>query len=496
MSTSSVNPNPTWYGDIRSMFTQTDITHMRSQGFDLSSYSFVKQHAAEIYQQVATGNMPPRNPWSADYVETFYNWMKNGYPKGVPAPVAPLLKTIAEDVPVRVRKDITTLDAEEIDILKKAFTGIMAKSTDDPNSYFVQAGYHWLPSPNTYCMHHVPGYNPWHRAYLLSFENALRSIPGCEAVTLPYWDITKPVPAVLSEKPFASYTLPEDIGQGYNKGYVTQRFDDAKIEQNLADNDVDGDITRAMASTDWEDFNGYFAGASHDTIIAAHDSGHNSTGNTMADQSVAAFDPIFWFFHCNWDRLWWEWQQKMHATDLNGLLSTINKDTDLLSYQTFTDPIIGTLQPFKQHASDTINSVKTLNVDYESLTVEAPDMLTKTQGSSLAAEKFFVHTQFANVRIKGLNRMKIPGSFNVHLLKDGEVIAKKGFFQPAEVDKCENCVNNAIVHFDFKLPLETITSGALSIWVEPLNHEPFGDKFPPKMMGNPTVNVRLLLSNE
>ena len=28
----------------------------------------------------------------------------------------------------------------------------------------------------------------WHRAYLLRFENALRKIPNCENVTLPFWD--------------------------------------------------------------------------------------------------------------------------------------------------------------------------------------------------------------------------------------------------------------------------------------------------------------------
>ena len=69
----------------------------------------------------------------------------------------------------------------------------MAKDPSDPNSYFVQAGHHWLPAP-LYCLHHVPGYNPWHRAYMLSFENALRSVPECGDVTLPYWDITTPFP--------------------------------------------------------------------------------------------------------------------------------------------------------------------------------------------------------------------------------------------------------------------------------------------------------------
>ena len=149
----------------------------------------------------------------------------------------------------RIRKEITSLSQAELDNLKKAFSGILAKDKNDPNSYFVQAGHHWLPSP-VHCQHHAPAYNPWHRAYLISFESALRSVPGCGNVVLPYWDITTPFPEVLKNPPFNSYTLPEDIGQGFKAGYVTSRFDYATIQQNLAEMRVTEDINRALAKTD------------------------------------------------------------------------------------------------------------------------------------------------------------------------------------------------------------------------------------------------------
>lgn len=76
--------NPTWYGDIRNMFTQTDIDHMKGQGLDLTSYDEVKNSAGGIYGQVAAGNMPPGAPWTQDQVNTFLNWMTNDYPKGTP----------------------------------------------------------------------------------------------------------------------------------------------------------------------------------------------------------------------------------------------------------------------------------------------------------------------------------------------------------------------------------------------------------------------------
>ncbi|MDQ2707547.1 MAG: tyrosinase family protein [Actinomycetota bacterium] len=37
-------------------------------------------------------------------------------------------------------------------------------------------------------------------------------------------------------------------------------------------------------------------------IWQAHDAGHPACGTTMSTPDAAAFDPIFWFFHANWDR--------------------------------------------------------------------------------------------------------------------------------------------------------------------------------------------------
>ena len=500
--------NPTWYAQIRDMFTSVDRAHMARQGLDLASYDAVMNHAGDIYQQVAAGNMPPGNPWPADWVGTFLNWMNNGYPKGVPVTQASQADFAARSLfstaaPAgRMRKDITTLSSNELEQLKKAFSAIKALDPADPNSYFVQAGYHWFPAPNTYCMHHVPGYNPWHRAYLVSFENALRSVPGCENVTLPYWDITTPFPDVLKSPPFDQYVLPKTIGADFPEGYVTTRFDYDTIAQNLIDNGVTDDVNRAMSKTDWEDFHGYWSGASHNTIIAAHDSGHDSIGPTMQQQEVAAFDPVFWFFHCNWDRLFWEWQKKMLATDLQGLLTTINEATDPISFQIFNDPALEVLNPFTHSALELntlaiIDSAGQLDIDYDPpATASNVDFLPKTQRTLAANKQFTVETDRVNVRVSGINRLKIPGSFRVHLQKDGRTIASRALFQPVEVQSCANCVSNAMAQFDFELPMADIAGGKLSVWVEPVDKTFVGDRFPQKLMGNPVIDVHLLLQTE
>lgn len=499
--------NPTWYADIRNMFTTTDIEHMRSQGLDLSLYEVVSGNASIIYGQVASKSMPPNNPWSDAWIATFLTWMSTGCPKGTnPQPAINLqaasLKTKATG---RIRKEITALSADELTALKKAFQGMLDADPDDVNSYFYQAGTHWLPGRNGrfFCQHHAPGYNPWHRAYLFSFENALRSVPGCENVTLPYWDITKPIPDVLKQAPFDKYVLPKDIGLGYNKGYTTTRYSDQQTHDLMLQYGVVDDLNNAMVQTDWEDFHGYFTpGSGNNAIIAAHDGGHVSIGDTMAVQNVASFDPIFWFFHANWDRLFWKWQKSMQATTLNGLLSTINQTTDLYSYQIFTNPILGKLDPFTDAPPNLttvaiIDSVTTLDVDYaEPASAKPMNFQVKTQLASSAAASTTVHTDTVNVRVGNLNRLKIPGSFSVHLMQDGKRLASKAFFQPNEADKCEKCVGNAIVNFDFKLPLEVVSKGKLSVWVEPVDKSVVGERFPNKLMGNPTLEAQFLLSTE
>lgn len=497
---------PTWYDTIRHMFDATDVAHMSNQSLDLTSYDDVRTNAGGIYGQVSTKQMPPGKPWTSDMIQTFLNWMSNGYPKGAPAATrdtALASAASATSAASRVRKDVNDLTEDERDKVVKAFQGVMAKDPSDPDSYFVQAGYHWLPKPTTYCQHHAPAYNPWHRAYLVSFENALRSVPGCEDVTLPYWDITTPFPELLKSAPFDSYTLPQGIGEGFDKGYVTQRFSYDKIAENLKTYEVTADLERALTKCDWEDFHGWWSGAPHNTIIQAHDSGHGSIGPTMANQSVAAFDPVFWFFHANWDRLWWEWQKSVDATDLKGLLSTINQTTDQPSYQIFTVEPLKVLRPFTESSLglDTvkvIDSVNSLDVDYAPPAAQAATLAfaRKSRFALPIEERASVDTQRATVTVDNIDRLKIPGSFEVHLFKDGQRLASRFLFQPKEPENCATCAKNGIARFDFDLPLSLVSGGKLHVEVEPVDKSFVGARFPTKLMGQPTMSVQLAMETD
>jgi tyrosinase len=159
-----------------------------------------------------------------------------------------------------IQADYDKGDKAELEALMRAWAGIKALPPQDPNSFFMLGGYHGEPfrGPGAtdpswwggYCQHGTVLFPSWHRAYLWRLEQALRSIPGCEGVTLPFWDECSDdarangIPRALTDEfftldgeqianPLRSFVLPVDIEdqvQGdnglYSKpaGYETVRY--------------------------------------------------------------------------------------------------------------------------------------------------------------------------------------------------------------------------------------------------------------------------------
>ena len=481
--------DPTYMGNIRFFFRQVDIDHMAAKGIDLSTYDGVKKNAVAIYFHTSPPNpdMPPdaAGKWSADQSQTFKNWIANGYPLGTAAPAAGGAVLGVEEPVQRVRKDVTTLSDPEIATLKTAFEGLMGRDADAQDGYYAIAGVHGLPG--AYCLHHEDRFNPWHRVYMKVFEDALRSVAGCEDVTMPYWDFLTPLPPLLQEPPFASYTLPQNPPGVTPVPYVTQRYDAATITENMHDFGVFDDVATSLRQAMWGAYNtsGY-----QDFSIQAHDGGHNAIGPTMADQDVASYDPVFWFFHCNIDRLWLTWQQNAGATTLQGFMSTLTGDTSWL-----TSPPFNSLPPYETTADQTI----AFGIGYDKLATMAEEAagLENKFGSVEAARRFSIKRSTpVSVRVKNIDRLNIPGSFIVNLLADGEPIAKRAFFQPKSPRDCATCAKQALINIDFRLDQEQLLDRTLSVEIEVPGHAEMGTRFPLAQAGNPTINARLLLDDE
>lgn len=126
---------------------------------------------------------------------------------------------------VRVRRSIQDLQKDynsgkkkPLEALMRAWKGIKDLPPDNPNSFFVIGGYHGEPFRGAgwgssqywggYCNHGNVLFPTWHRMYLMRLEDALRSIPGCQDVTQPFWDETAPdslksgIPSALTDEVF------------------------------------------------------------------------------------------------------------------------------------------------------------------------------------------------------------------------------------------------------------------------------------------------------
>ena len=338
------------------------------------------------------------------------------------------------------------LTADEVDTLKTAYLGLMAKDPSEADSYYALAGLHGLPE--AWCAHHIDQYNPWHRVFLKMFEDALRSIPGCGAVTLPYWDVLSPRPDWMLEAPFDSYVLPKDPGAtakpprpGKYFPYATSHYDEAEFQELLAGFGVAADIATSKTQSMWGAYN---TGGYQKFSIQAHDGGHSSIGSTMARQEVAAFDPHFWLFHCNLDRLWWRWQEAVGATTLKGFKSTVTGD------QTWLDgpaPLNG-LEPFKTSSAESLD----LGIAYQDTALEREAMsFENVSGNVLAGRTFTI-------------RSSTPGS--------------------------------VLVNIDFRLDAEQLLDRTLSVEIEVPSQGEMGARFPLSSAGSPTVNARLLIEDQ
>ena len=108
---------------------------------------------------------------------------------------------------LRVRRNVTALSGPE----RRDFVRAVLALKDVPSPYDPQLSYYdqfvaWHLSLYPCGMGHEarahggPMFLPWHRLFLLHFENALREVSG-KHVTVPYWDWTDPAssPVVFAE---------------------------------------------------------------------------------------------------------------------------------------------------------------------------------------------------------------------------------------------------------------------------------------------------------
>jgi tyrosinase len=247
---------------------------------------------------------------------------------------------------LRLRIGVQNLGDDQVAALRDAYRQMM--QIGDNRGYQYLAGLHGVPS--WYCWHHQQNahsaqqmqlFPPWHRAYLYTFEMAMRDrVPG---VTLPWWDWTLRLPRAVG----VPQIFADRSAGGQPNPLLSFRINLPNTRPPLTRNTgrdpgspnelpSQADVDDVLGRNDWNDF--------ADALEDIHDRVHGWVSGDMGVIGSAAFDPIFWSHHAMIDRLWWLWQQNGNS----------NISTDLLDV---------VLQPFNFRVRDVLN-INDLGYEY------------------------------------------------------------------------------------------------------------------------------------
>lgn len=206
-----------------------------------------------------------------------------------------------------MRRDLATLAPNDpiIDAYKAAVAAMKALPASDPRNWSRQADIHL-----NFCPHGNWYFLPWHRAYLLYFEQICRQLSGHSEFALPYWNWTcnRSIPGVFfggSANPLFDGTRTRGPSDLLPVSWVGPSV-----------------ISAILAETNFL----IFASGATSTQRGSAAQGplesnpHNNvhgwiSGNMGAFRSP--LDPVFWTHHNMIDRIWWDWNVVMGHANSN-----------------------------------------------------------------------------------------------------------------------------------------------------------------------------------
>jgi tyrosinase len=212
------------------------------------------------------------------------------------------------DLMVRIRKNANTLTNGERDRFIAAFATLnnrgLGRFADFRDMHTA------ISSPQA---HDLPGFLPWHRAYILDLERELQAIDP--SVALPYWRFDQPAPNLF---------IPDFMGSSDPNGRV--QFSSSNPLTFWRSDNVTGvnreprfdpTTTSAFVAAEADTLNlsPDYAGFRDDMESDPHDNAHTSFFGSISSIPTAARDPLFFLLHCNVDRLWAKWQRQNNRFD-------------------------------------------------------------------------------------------------------------------------------------------------------------------------------------
>jgi hypothetical protein len=357
---------------VRQQIAQKWLGCMNGYAIQLNDYDSVQTWSVLIYQWLYNRQMPLTDDsaeyWPDEALETFRSWVNEGWRKTANDPFSPaerIPKPKHRPLPLRIRKNILSLSQAELDDYRMRFDDafqVANAAADAPGQVFFTIHGDW-------CLHYQEAFLLWHRAYLLAFEQRI----GC---AVPYWnwyaqdaaiegtaeaglprafcDLTYVHPRTGETRPnplrFAAarngrskacsptpapsvdcfwvqrdpvlYTEGDDQREARRRKIALTLQYQQQVQRALAFKDFShpqgiGHPWANITSFDppppdseyvYRDYN--FDGA----YEQPHDNYHGWVGPDMADNAYTAFDPVFWSYHANIDRIFEIWLRANSST--------------------------------------------------------------------------------------------------------------------------------------------------------------------------------------
>jgi polyphenol oxidase len=210
---------------------------------------------------------------------------------------------------VAIRKEVSSLDAAELQVYKDAVQIMRDRPDSDPTSWEAAANFHiqFCTSLDVKQQIHFGWwFLPWHRAYLHFTEMKLRAAVNEPSLAMPYWDWD------------ANPQLPPNyLGEGPSNNPLMGSGNPLADSTRWATPDqiLPKDLRNTTEPLRARTF-GLFGGLPLIDLIvpsapglmeSPHNTAHYWAGGNMSDFATTARDPLFYALHANIDRNWDIW---------------------------------------------------------------------------------------------------------------------------------------------------------------------------------------------
>jgi hypothetical protein len=335
---------------------------MSGYGISLQDYESVKGWAKLIYEYLHSHTMPlGEAPWPDEPIETFRVWINQGCRSSAEDPVAPgeiIPAPAPEPVDLRIRRDLRSLSQEELDVYRACLDDALDIGNPDPAA----PGQQFAEVHGDWCLHYQEAFIFWHRAYLMHFEKLIghpvpywnwyaegASVDGNPAGGLPQafkdetyvhprTGETRPNPlryaaakAGVSKACAAGAKLGDQCRWVQRDPLLYTSGDDHRAEREAKIAEIlkyQQQVQRALAFRNfshpegvgfpWANIQSFDPPPPDSEYIyrdydfdgayeQPHDNFHGWVGPDMADNSYTAYDPVFWSYHANIDRIFEIW---------------------------------------------------------------------------------------------------------------------------------------------------------------------------------------------